>query len=304
MEKAEFKIPFTAERLKKMAEDSHQLSEKLKADPQIRALIERGDIDESCVDAYPWKLSAWRKSVEPCLGCKSLSACRQKTTGYCPAVRYDGVLQTVQKACRYMQVKEEKEAHMDNYVVNDLPEKLRTVSLEDIPLQNESAEYVAAFTSIVQCSEERQSLYLYGNMGTGKTFLAAGACNDHARMKESTAFIHYPTFCSRMAGFVMNNAYKQELNRLMYVKFLVIDDLGAESCTEWNRDSLLLPLLNARSADGLPTWITSNCDLDKLKVHYAFSSKGTEDELKADRIMERIETMCRIQPLTGKDRRK
>ena len=74
--------------------------------------------------------------------------------------------------------------------------------------------------------------------------------------------------------------------------------------TEWNRDSILLPLLNARYDEGLPTWFTSNCDLVSLKIHFTFTAKGAEDELKAERILERIQTMCEIQTLTGEDRRK
>jgi primosomal protein DnaI len=171
-------------------------------------------------------------------------------------------------------------------------------------VKHEGADYLAAFTGLIKDCEADKSVYLYGNMGTGKTYLAAAACNDHARRKERVAFIHYPSFCARMAGSVIENAYKAELDRLKYVKFLVIDDIGAENVTEWNRDSILLPLLNERSSEGLPTWFTSNCDLATLKVHFTFSSKGAEDELKAERIMERIETMCRIQPLTGADRRK
>lgn len=304
MEKANYSISFTPERIRKMEQQTKECKEQLRINPQIRSLIERGDIPASSIDKYPWKLHEWLKGIEPCAGCKGLAFCKQKTQGYYMAVKYDGILQKSEKTCKYMRQKLNEEAHMKYYVSDDLPENMRTVSLEEMDASNESAEYIKAVTTALASSEAYQSVYLYGNMGTGKTYIAAGFCNDHARKKEKVAFIHYPSFCTRMYSSFKDNEYKHEFNRLKYVKFLVIDDIGAESVTEWNRDSILLPLLSARYDAGLPIWFTSNCDLDTLKVHFAYSSKGAQDDLKAERILERIETMCKIQPLTGKDRRK
>lgn len=304
MEKADFTLPLTAEQQERMKRQTEELKAQLKAVPQINSMIEKGYIPASCIDQYPWKLKEWLKNIEPCMGCKGLHACKQKTKGYYPAVRYDGILQISMKACKYMRVEVRAESHMKFYAVNDLPRNMHTVSLQDIDLKNETPDYITAFTNISNYSLAGESVYLYGNMGTGKTYLAAGACNDHARDRERVAFVHYPAFCTRMAGAAKDNEYQRELDSLKFVKFLVIDDIGAENVTEWNRDSILLPLLNARCDAGLATWFTSNCDLDTLKVHFTFSSKGAQDELKAERIMERIEAMSKVQALTGKDRRK
>ena len=89
---------------------------------------------------------------------------------------------------------------------------------------------------------------------------------------------------------------------MQYAEFAVIDDIGAENVTEWNRDSVLLPILNARYEANLPTWFTSNCDIASLRVHYSFS-RGKQEELKAARIIERITSMCTVAVLTGEDRR-
>jgi primosomal protein DnaI len=304
MERADFTLPVTPEQKEKMERDTKELIIMLRTVPQIKVMVEKGYIPASCIDKYPWKLKEWLKAIEPCIGCTGLANCKQKTKGYYEALHYDGILQNSLKACKYMRVEVKAESHLKYYASNDLPKNMHTISLLDNDVKNESAEYIKVFAEVLKSSEAGQSIYLYGNMGTGKTYLAAGACNDHARNKERVAFIHYPTFCGRMAGAVRDNEYQRELDSLKLVQFLVIDDIGAENVTEWNRDSLLLPLLNARYDAHLPTWFTSNCDLDSLKIHFTFSSKGAQDELKAARIMERIEAMAKVQALTGKDRRK
>lgn len=304
MEKTNFNITFSDEKTKEMQKQTNQLIATLKKDLQIRALIKRGNIDESCIERYPWKLNTWLRDYQPCVGCHGLNACKQKTQGYYASVNYDGLLQRSETACKYMRSKLAAEEHMTNYLVCDLPEKMRNISLLDLNIAKESQAYAKVVTKLLQYNEKNQGVFLYGNMGTGKTYLAAGICNDHAKNGEKVAFIHYPSLCTRLVSQIKGNEFRSELERLRAAKFLVIDDIGAESLTEWNRDSILLPLLNARYDANLPTWFTSNCDLVSLKVHMTFSSRGSEDQLKAERICERIEAMCKIQTLTGKDRRK
>ena len=41
-----------------------------------------------------------------------------------------------------------------------------------------------------------------------------------------------------------------------------------------------------------------------LKIHFTFASRGKEEALKAERIMERIKALAEMTALTGKDRRK
>lgn len=299
MKKMDFTIPFNQE----WEEEKQTTITKLKNDPSIHALIQRGMIDESCIDQYPMKLNRWLQSYQPCIGCSGLINCKQKKKGYYSAVQYDGMLNYAEKACTYKRMQIVEEQHLDYFVINDMPKKMNTVAFKKIDGTNESGDYIDALRTAISCSQTKQSLYLYGTMGTGKTYLAACACNQHARMKERVAFVHYPTACSRLASMLKTGEYKKEFQLMVGCDFLVLDDIGAESVTEWNRDSILLPLLNARYESQKPTWFTSNCDLETLLIHFRFSSKGNDDELKASRILERIQAMSQTKALTGKDRR-
>lgn len=297
-------IGFSMRKDPKQEEDSRNLAEKLLKEPAVQALIQAGQISSSSVMSHPWTVSRWLQSYQPCIGCTGLSACHQKPQGIYDQLADDGFLHTVKASCRYRRAREKQLAHMENYIVNDLPASLETVSFEKISMQNENEEYLEVVQKAMQSCYENKGLYLCGSMGTGKTYLSACACNYQAKHGKQVAFLHYPSFCQRMSASVKNGEFRTEFRRACFADFAVIDDIGAESVTEWNRDQILLPLLNERYEKNLPTWFTSNEDLKSLEDHFRFSSHGKEELIKAKRITERISVMSKVATLTGKDRRK
>ncbi len=293
------------------------LVEDLSKDPVVTALLESHKIPFNVVLNKPWTMDSWRKDFLPCVKCKGLKYCNQAKQGYFDDLEYDGLLKRVMKPCKYMQEKMKKETHLQNYVVNDLPESMKQVFLADIDPDQMGTNYEEVYASCIEAVMDLNGLFLCGPMGTGKTYLAASACNTIARGYEDesgghikgkkVAFVVWPDFVQRMASYIAHDNGDETrlwIDRLKRVPFLVIDDIGAEAVTEWNRDSILFPILNARYDSQLPTWFTSNQDLKTLETHFSFSSKGKEEKLKAQRIMERIEMSVKVQTLTGKDRRK
>ncbi|MBR3310405.1 MAG: ATP-binding protein [Solobacterium sp.] len=280
-----------------------QLIVQLKKSNALRFLCEKNNIPESCIDEYPYRMKQWLIDVAPCQGCKGLRSCKQKTKGYFHDLEYDGFPETVLKACRFRNAYDKKRKHMDMYLSSDLPKKLEIVSFEDIHTESETRDYLIVMGKAMDASRQGKGIYLYGSLGSGKTYLAACACNDHARMKEKVAFVHYPTFTQRVVASLANNEFQAEMNRLMYASFLVLDDIGAESVTEFTRDQILLPILNTRYENNRTTWFTSNYDLATLKKHFQFTNRGKDEEVKAARIIERISCMSEEIRLVGKDRR-
>ena len=70
------------------------------------------------------------------------------------------------------------------------------------------------------------------------------------------------------------------------------------------RDELIFPVLNQRMEEKKKTWFTSNEDFISLHDHYRFSAKLGEEEMKAVRIMERIQNLAQMLELKGENRRK
>lgn len=299
MEKINFNVSPSVSQKK----ETEELRQKLKQDTYLLKLLDMHHIDSSCIDQSPWSVQRWYNSLQPCLHCQGLNQCGQKMQGYYEELVDDGYLHTDLKACRYMRKKREEEKHLSNFYINDLPEDMHTVSFSKISLDDVSEDYSRAVTNAMKACTEDKGLYIHGPMGTGKTYLSACAANWYAERGRKTAFIHYPSFCMRMAAGVRTGEFSEELKNAMSAYFCVIDDIGAESVTEWNRDQILLPLLNERYEKHLPTWFTSNEDMNSLEDHYRFTNKGKEEVIKAARIIERIKVMAKPQPLTGEDRR-
>jgi primosomal protein DnaI len=159
------------------------------------------------------------------------------------------------------------------------------------------------FNSIL--NQQEKGLYIHGQPGVGKSYLAAAMTNYFARLGRRVAFLSVPTLSQKIKNSFDDPEYKDHiLSVLRNVPILVMDDKGAESVTSWFRDEILFPILNFRMEAKKTTWFTSNESLESLKNHYMYNQRAEKEEMKAVRIMERIETLAKPLFLGGKNRRR
>ena len=93
-----------------------------------------------------------------------------------------------------------------------------------------------------------------------------------------------------------------KLERIREANILMLDDIGAEDVTTWVRDEVIGPLLHYRMVHELPTFFSSNLNLEELEHHLSISNKGAEIT-KAARIIERIKSLANEFYLDGKNLR-
>jgi primosomal protein DnaI len=96
------------------------------------------------------------------------------------------------------------------------------------------------------------------------------------------------------------NDFNNSFNKIKEIPILLIDDIGAENITAWARDEILCSILQYRMEEHLPTFFTSNLDLDSLEKH--LSINGTSD-VKARRILERIKQLTCSEEMISKNLR-
>jgi len=168
-------------------------------------------------------------------------------------------------------------------------------------------------------SVANESAYLYGPVGTGKTYAMAAMMLREAMnilpVKEKYEFFldrtervryhpeserRYPVFVStpRFLLAIRSTFRRQDgdseddvIRRYAGAEgTLYLDDIGAEQGTDWSRQALYL-LLDERYTEERKTVISGNLSLDEL-------AKRIDD-----RIASRIAGMCKVVELQGADRR-
>ncbi len=281
--------------------EKQKLIEKLRTDTYLHRVMKTKGIPDAELAKHAFLFKRFLASLEPCRGCRSLKDCRQKQKGYHMGLSYDVILQETVEACPYEADRLKKEAQMERYLVCDFGNALRSVRFEEISLEGETSAYLNAVGKLASLCDQRAGVFLYGNMGTGKTYLAACASNRIAESGGTAAFIHYPSFCDRIAVTAYSGEYRKEADQCRAADILVIDDIGAEEVTDRNR-MVLLSILDGRMQKGKMTWFTGNGDLRSLQSHFRTTHSG-DSVSAADRIMERIKALAQPVYLDGNDRR-
>ena len=297
----ELKQPKITEAYRADPEERKKLFEKLHRDRYVHRLMKKNGIPEEELARSLYRFKRYREEIEPCISCQSLKDCKQKIQGFHPGLYYDGLLNERLEACRYRMEEDERTAHLQNYLVNDLAREFHAVSFDEIDISRESKEYTEAVLKASDLCYEEKGAYLYGNMGTGKTYLATCAANYITRSGKKAAFIHCPSFFDRLASSYHTGEYRIEAERCRFADLLVMDDIGAEAVSERGR-MVMLSILDARMQNHRMTWFTSNDDYEMLRNHLRYTSSG-EDTAAADRIIERIRALASPIYLSGDDRR-
>lgn len=133
----------------------------------------------------------------------------------------------------------------------------------------------------VKALEKGQGMILMGAFGTGKTHLAAAIRNALVENDKRVLFISFPDYLDVIKqGFGKHGQADQRYAQVSYktqelakkADLLVLDDVGANSMTDWAKEQLFL-LINSRI--GKSTIVTTNYrtqDFEKdRELHRSFS---------------------------------
>ena len=139
-----------------------------------------------------------------------------------------------------------------------------------------------------------QGLWLFGGVGTGKTTLAMLVSRAALDAGRTVAIYSLPRLLAEIRATFdadAEGAYVQLLDRLTEVDLLHVDDLGAEKTSAWVLEQLY-SIVNARYEAERSVVVTTNLDAGALS-----------DQI-GERTVSRLEEMCEMLPLHGRDRRR
>lgn len=149
-----------------------------------------------------------------------------------------------------------------------------------------------------------KGLYLHGAFGVGKTYLLGAIAHELSEQGHPSTLVHFPTFAVEMKNSIGQNTTEDKLDAFKRAEILMLDDVGADSLSSWIRDDVLGVILQHRMQEQMPTFFSSNFDMDQLeKEHLTVSQRGEDEPLKAKRIMERVRYLSEEVEMSGENRR-
>lgn len=276
-------------------------------DSNFLELVKLLDTSEDILMKYTSSLEEASIEFNNCRNCKGLEECKNKITGYIytPQVSEKQVVFSYM-ACNYLEQKERQTKYQENIYLFELPKKLKEASLKDIYKNDKNRvtflKYVNDFIKEFMKDGTSKGIYLHGSYGTGKTYLTAALFNELAKKDIKSAIVYVPEFF-RVLKSSLGDDFEEKYNYIKKVPLLLLDDIGAEYLTPWARDEILGTILEYRVNEKLPTFFTSNLNLEQLEEHFSITSQGKE-ELKGRRLIERIKDLTNDFLLVGESNRK
>lgn len=271
--------------------DEYQKSLK---DEKFSNLVEKLNIDSKVLMKYTSNLEESALEYDNCLHCKSLLTCKNKIHGFAYLPKVNGKMLTFDyKACKKTIKMNKEKKYQNNVYLYELPEDIKTAKISDIYTQYteryEVITYINDFMKTYEKGKKIKGLYLHGNFGCGKTYLISACFNELAKKGFKSAIIFWPEFLRDLKTSFQDD-FKEKFDTVKKAPLLLIDDIGAENTTAWERDEILCPILQYRMDEHLPTFFTSNLNILQLQEHLSISKSGV-DETKAKRLIERIEQL-------------
>ncbi len=218
----------------------------------------------------------------------------------CPHCGGDGFLldeqgEAVACECRANRVRRARSSGISSVI----PRKYRGVSFDRSPVTELSPNVVRPVRDFVRDIDERirtgRGLWIFGDVGTGKTTLGMLASQEALKRGHSVAIYSVPRLLAEIRDTYDagkgERSYSDFFNDLVRVDLLHLDDLGAEKQTEWVLEQLY-SLVNERYEQERSVVVTSNV-----------TEVGELEQQIGKRTISRLTEMTFQVPLFGEDLR-
>ncbi|MCM3568325.1 primosomal protein DnaI [Neobacillus mesonae] len=286
-----------------------KMRQEILTNPDVQAFIKENQdkVHSEMIEKSLNKLYEYINQSKECSKCENLECCINMMKGYHPElvltrnsidIRYD--------RCPRKVMDDEKRKNEKLIKSLYVPKDILAATFEDFEQDADRIDAVqkaAAFLLHYEQGQRAKGLYFYGKFGVGKSYLLGAIANKLAKKQVSSMIVYVPELFRELKSSIADSTLNDKIEALKKEPVLMLDDIGAEAVSSWTRDELLGPILQFRMLENLPTFFTSNFDLQGLEHHLAHSQRGEEEKLKARRLMERIRAISDPVLVDGPNRR-
>lgn len=275
-------------------------------DDGFREYLNKLEVEDEVLMKYTSSLEDAYLEYSNCKNCKGLDKCPNKVIGYLLSPNKEkNLINFSYVVCDKEKERLDHDAYKSNLDLYDMPKDIANADFRKIYRDDKKRisilKYFKEFIDNYDKEDKPKGIYLTGSFGSGKTYLIASLFNEMAKKGVRGVLIYYPEFLRGLKASFSTN-YEERFNHIKKVPLLLLDDIGAENCSNWSRDEILGPILQYRMDNHLPTFFTSNLTLEELEKAMSITSSGV-DKVKARRIIERIKQLTLQLELVSENRR-
>ena len=124
------------------------------------------------------------------------------------------------------------------------------------------------FVKKIENKEKVNSILLFGDTGTGKTFLSNCIANELLKNGKTVVYFTAIDFFNRLREISFSDSASENSQRLLDTDLIIIDDLGTENISAFTT-SQLFNVINKRIIKEQPLVISTNLKINEIKEQYS-----------------------------------
>ena len=148
------------------------------------------------------------------------------------------------------------------------------------PLMKYAKQYVEHWDEV---KKKRIGLLLWGDVGTGKSYMAACIANTLLEQEKRVLMTNFSAISNGIFASTDKNAY---IEAICSYDLLILDDLGSERNSSYMMENVFL-VIDRRVCSGKPMIITTNLTVQEMR-----ETKNLDEKRIYDRVLEHCQPIC------------
>ena len=273
--------------------------------PYTKEFIDKYQISDEYIKNHLSCFIDCVESLNICKNCKGLESCKQAKKGEMITLNFDEAPYNDVTYCKLYLKKKAEDKRIGNFVYSDIPGEYKDLNLSNIEILDDNIKDLLMRAIGILDGKRKKGLYIYGDLGIGKTYMCIALANSLAASGKKVAFIKSNFFINRMRQLISTDTslYEKIIKDIKECQCLIIDDIGSETVSAYSRDDLLFNILDYRMEHKLLTIFTSNLSKSSLLEHYTYD-KDNCSNMRAKRLLERVDILSDDFVLNGQNKRR